>query len=452
MTEEKKKQLFPYFAYLYSQQLNPEKYGNAASIEEWTSLIQESPEDIEEITNAASGLSDDDWAEIEAQYNEEQSSDEVEMAKKGAKLKKLKEFKKGAKMGKKKKCACGCDLISKKEFGGTIIDTCTCCGEVHKHQEGGIMKFQNPSGEIREVRSGWYQGYHPGTNFKTALSRNRALVEKSLSNYLNNPNIKRAMAERERVIRPASSTFNATQSPHYSVNASAAATPTNRPASTVDSKVYDGGELAPLTVVGRRPTLTPIPGTAEIQPRGRTGGTGKAPQRVPAQSDRLTSIVDYLNADGANSSFANRKKLALEMGIRNYVGSAQQNKQLIDLLRQKKDKELTSARMKIPDIAQPAPAIASIPTPSLSKTLLASNRKGGLIKKAQKGTKTKEGYIGNHETWDPKSVGTGDNSMNPKDWSPEKKKADREAWLNRNNKVTTKPVPSKKVELPKRNK
>lgn len=60
MTEEKKKQLFPYFAYLYSQQLNPEKYGNAESIEEWTSLIQESPEDIEEITNAASGLSDDD--------------------------------------------------------------------------------------------------------------------------------------------------------------------------------------------------------------------------------------------------------------------------------------------------------------------------------------------------------------------------------------------------------
>ena len=150
MTEEKKKQLFPYSAYLYSQQLNPEKYGNAESIEEWTSLIQESPEDIEEITSAASGLSDDDWAEIEAQYNEEQSSDEVEMAKKGAKLKKLQEFKKGAKMGKKKKCACGCDLITKKEKGGTIVDTCTCCGEVHKHQEGGIMKFQNPSGVIRE--------------------------------------------------------------------------------------------------------------------------------------------------------------------------------------------------------------------------------------------------------------------------------------------------------------
>ena len=178
------------------------------------------------------------------------------------------------------------------------------------------------------------------------------------------------MAERERVTSPASSTFNAAQSPYYSGNASAAATP----------------------------TLTPIPGTAEIQPRGRTGRTGEAPQRVPAQSNRLTSIVDYLNADGANSSFANRKKLALEMGIRNYVGSAQQNTQLINFLRKNKNTELASARMETPSIAQLAPAVASIPTPSLSKTLLASNRKGGLIKKAQKGTKTKEGYIGNHES------------------------------------------------------
>ena len=466
MTEEKKKQLFPYFAYLYSQQLNPEKYGNAESIEEWTSLIQESPEDIEEITSAASGLSDDDWAEIEAQYNEEQSSDEVEMAKKGAKLKKLKEFKKGAKMGKKKKCACGCDLISKKEFGGTIVDTCTCCGEVHKHQEGGIMKFQNPSSGIREVGSGWYQGYDEVTKFKTSLSRDRAVVERILSDYVNNPNIRKAVAQAEWEARPSTGNFNATQSPHYFGNV-----PVPQVAQQVQSF---SNRTSSNTPQGVAPASTPTPEPAKTTQRGGTGG---APQkgttqsngltstsgavrtpsrnnakRVPAQSDRLTSIVDYLNADGVNSSFANRKELAHGMGIRNYVGSAQQNTQLINLLRQNKNTELASARMEIPSMAQPAPAVASIPTPSLSKTLLVSNRKGGLIKKAQKGAKTKGGYIGNNETWDPKSVGTGDNSMNPKDWSPEKKKADREAWLNRNKKVTTKPVPSKKVELPKRNK
>ena len=231
-----------------------------------------------------------------------------------------------------------------------------------------------------------------------------------MSNYLNNPNIKRAAAQAGRVARP---------SIDSSRNAPAVATPTNRLEPSVDSKVYNLGELPPLEVVAKRakPTVNPTPGIAKTQPSGgasqkvttqnnklpSTSGAVKIPsgnnaKRVPAQSDRLTSIVDYLNADGVNSSFANRKELALEMGIRNYAGSAQQNTQLINLLRQKKDRELTSARMEIPSIAQLAPAVASIPTPSLSKTLLASNRKGGLIKKAQKGTKTKEGYIGNHET------------------------------------------------------
>ncbi len=34
MTDDKKKELFPYFAYLYSQEINPEKYGQASSIDE----------------------------------------------------------------------------------------------------------------------------------------------------------------------------------------------------------------------------------------------------------------------------------------------------------------------------------------------------------------------------------------------------------------------------------
>jgi hypothetical protein len=34
MTDEKKQELFPYFAYIYSQKLNPEKYGQVNSIDE----------------------------------------------------------------------------------------------------------------------------------------------------------------------------------------------------------------------------------------------------------------------------------------------------------------------------------------------------------------------------------------------------------------------------------
>jgi hypothetical protein len=60
MTNDKKKELFPYFAYVYSQKLNPEKYGTATSLEEWTALIQDNPEDIDIITEAAGQLSNDD--------------------------------------------------------------------------------------------------------------------------------------------------------------------------------------------------------------------------------------------------------------------------------------------------------------------------------------------------------------------------------------------------------
>ena len=82
------------------------------------------------------------------------------MAKKGAKLKKLQEFKKGAKMGKKKKCACGCDLVSKKESGGAIVDTCACCGKVHKHQKGGEIQKLGGGG-LYAGKSGFYRNDEP---------------------------------------------------------------------------------------------------------------------------------------------------------------------------------------------------------------------------------------------------------------------------------------------------
>jgi hypothetical protein len=60
ISKEKKQELFPYFAYLYSQQLDPDKYGAVASMEEWSNLIQGNEEDINKITEVASKLSDDD--------------------------------------------------------------------------------------------------------------------------------------------------------------------------------------------------------------------------------------------------------------------------------------------------------------------------------------------------------------------------------------------------------
>ena len=159
ISEDEKKSLFPYFAYVYSKQLNPEKYGNL-SMDQWVTTIQDSDDDIQRITEAAGSLTDDDWVALKAQYKEAMDNNKIELAAKGAKLKKLKELQKSSTKktpteevnksvanptltakagavvkkklmpkGGKKKCSCGCDMIKSKADGGKIIETCACkCG------------------------------------------------------------------------------------------------------------------------------------------------------------------------------------------------------------------------------------------------------------------------------------------------------------------------------------
>lgn len=133
MTDEKKEQLLPYFAFLYSQQLNPEKYGNLESIEEWSQLIQDDEETLGAINDAVSQLTDEDWDMLEAQYNDtdteskQNANQSVSMyAKNGAKLEKLKNLRSYKKGGGVKKCSCGCDMVSVKEKGGKIVTKCAC--------------------------------------------------------------------------------------------------------------------------------------------------------------------------------------------------------------------------------------------------------------------------------------------------------------------------------------
>ena len=134
MTEEKRKELFPYFAYLYSKQMNPEKYGSVETFEDWSALIKDSPEDLDAIATAATELTDEDWSNLEKQYMKTVSNEPMDedsaaiMAKKGAKLKKLRSMKKGKKMGAKK-CSCGCDMVASKGKGGKMVYKCACgCG------------------------------------------------------------------------------------------------------------------------------------------------------------------------------------------------------------------------------------------------------------------------------------------------------------------------------------
>lgn len=75
-----------------------------------------------------------------------EAEDQMQSAKKGAKLKnlsKLQEYKNGSSM-KKVKCACGCEMVSKKEKGGKMVSKCGCgCKGIVKGQSG--IKVTDPN-------------------------------------------------------------------------------------------------------------------------------------------------------------------------------------------------------------------------------------------------------------------------------------------------------------------
>ncbi|HFK6923190.1 TPA: DUF5776 domain-containing protein [Listeria monocytogenes] len=68
-----------------------------------------------------------------------------------------------------------------------------------------------------------------------------------------------------------------------------------------------------------------------------TFGKGAASANVPAkpntQSNSSLGLVDYMNMNKLDSSFANRKKLASSYGIKNYTGTATQNTTLLAKLK-----------------------------------------------------------------------------------------------------------------------
>ena len=202
MTDDKKRELFPYFAYIYSQQLNPERYGEVESIEDWTNLIQSNQDDIEKITQAAEQLSDEEWDALDQQYTEQSKASEdqqVISAKKGAKLMKLK---KGA-----KKCKCGCDMITAKADGGKLVSKCACGCDVKKKEKGGEInkKIDKVKVSINKKQTGGDINQpnkvvaKKGTKFKPKMqtggkyneSEHATLIEKYRNKKTSTPELRR---------------------------------------------------------------------------------------------------------------------------------------------------------------------------------------------------------------------------------------------------------------------
>lgn len=130
--EEKRNQLFPYFAYIKSIELNPDKYGNAQTMEEWSTLIKENDDDLNTIVSSYEELSDEEIEALDKQYQELQSKKEEEQMQYAAKGARLQYLKNGAKpkkvmtKSKTKTCSCGCKMVLSKNAGGKLTETCAC--------------------------------------------------------------------------------------------------------------------------------------------------------------------------------------------------------------------------------------------------------------------------------------------------------------------------------------
>ncbi|EAF7151883.1 M15 family peptidase, partial [Listeria monocytogenes] len=63
------------------------------------------------------------------------------------------------------------------------------------------------------------------------------------------------------------------------------------------------------------------------------GASANVPAKPNTQSNSSLVLVDYMNMNKLDSSFANRKKLASSYGIKNYTGTASQNTTLLAKLK-----------------------------------------------------------------------------------------------------------------------
>lgn len=145
-----------------------------------------------------------------------------------------------------------------------------------------------------------------------------------------------------------------------------AAQPT-QPAPTQSNTAVYTGQTVPQSSVLPQGTIVE-PGIVDIPGLGRTALSTlppeiqrqyQAPQQVqqgPAQVNYSgPSVVDYLQASGQASDFSSRARLAQQMGIQNYQGTAQQNTQLLNALRSSKPAAQGAA---------PAQSAAASPAPT----------------------------------------------------------------------------------------
>jgi hypothetical protein len=115
-------------------------------------------------------------------------------------------------------------------------------------------------------------------------------------------------------------------------------------------------------------TTTPTPsfsgGFSQPKPTTPSGSVSSAPKTSSPQLNVSTSIVDYLKSIGQPSDFTSRKLLAEKYGIKDYVGSAEQNVQLLNLLKGGGGSSQTVPATAAPSSSIVSPVSAISPSPA----------------------------------------------------------------------------------------
>ena len=230
------------------------------------------------------------------------SQQEAIMAKKGARLMKLKK-------GGKKKCACGCELVEKKEAGGKVSSVCSCgCKVKPKLEEGGLIpKYQNPFSVINKLRD-----------------LRQWLLNTELVKGLQTKNISgESASKRERSIA---------KDHEYFLQNLARQDSTTKEHLTQQNANIESAAKKYEEFLANKETNT----QSNVKKKKPTVIPGK---RVPNPD---ISIIDYLDSKGEKSDPASRKKIAERFGMSNYKGSGTQNLELIRLL--KEEPKILAAR------------------------------------------------------------------------------------------------------------
>ena len=292
MEEERFQQLLTQLVVKKAKEMKPETYNG--SEEDTIAALNKNEEDKNQIMDWIKKLGES--GELEQELSAlEQEQEQMPYFKEGGKLDYLQSLKKGGKM-KSKKCSCGCDLITKKEKGGKMVQNCAC-GCKPKYENGGKIQKLGGGDQIKSVAD-YYRQKSNAESRRAATKDVWGDIKNTVSDFFRYGDL---------------NYIPKTQYWYDSKKKSGMLRESAKPGQTTAPKTETETVTTPVQ------TETKVPATTQ----------------TAVQPNTNISVVDYLNSMGRASDKASRATLAKELGMGSYNFSAADNLKLLQLIKQK---------------------------------------------------------------------------------------------------------------------